>query len=203
MELHHHRLSKAILLLSICVVFLSIPFMPKVAIDGHSYGLPSNRPAPNFFLDNPEGETISLADFRGKFVFLMFGYLNCQKICHSQALVFQEISQLADMKNELYFLYVAMDPERDTPNRLKHYFDQREENFISLRKNDFLVAQRLAMEYQAFFYVDGNMKTSYYGINHPGLYYLIGPDGNLRFTYTANQKATKMIVGDLLSLMQQ
>ncbi len=198
-----HWFSKILLFLLVFLVFFSIPFLHGLVNKDQGYGLASNREAPAFNLKKSDNSRVSLDDFRGKYTFLMFGYLNCDDICHSQALLFQEINLLADMGDELHFLYLAMDPDRDSPSQLAAYFDQRGENFSSLRNNSFKSAQQLAGKYRAFFAPDKNMHSGDYEISHPGLFFLIGPDGYLRFTYTANQTETRLIVDDLLALRNE
>ena len=191
---------RAGLLLLVFLVFFSLPFLHGFISRDQGYGLASGREAPVFKLLNQAGSVISLSDFRGKFVYLMFGYLNCEDICHSQALLFQEINQMADMPAETQFLYIGMDPERDSPARLAAYFDQRGDNFSSLRAADMKSVQQLAGKYRAFFSPGRGIDAGDYEISHPGLFFLIDPDGRLRFIYTAGQTDTTLIVNDLRSL---
>lgn len=201
--LAHHWFAKALLFLLVFLVFFSIPFIHGLVNKDQGYGLASNRQAPAFSLKKSDHSSVSLNDYRGKYIFLMFGYLNCDDICHSQALLFQEINLLADMGDELHFLYLAMDPHRDSASQLAAYFDQRGKNFSSLRNNSLKSVQQLAGKYRAFFALDKNMRSGDYEISHPGLFFLVGPDGNLRFTYTANQTETRLIVDDLLALRNE
>lgn len=189
-------------LLLVFVFFFSIPFLPGILTGNSHYGLAADRKAPEFELLDQNNSSISLNTYLGDYVFLMFGYLNCDSVCHSQATLFQEIELLADMGNTVHFVYISMDPGRDSPEQLAAYFDARGGNFTSLRANNLKTVQRVAKEYRAFFAPDKNIKKGDYMINHPGLFYLIGPDGNLRFTYTANQITTHRIVEELTVLRQ-
>ncbi len=190
------------LLILILLIFFSIPFIPTLLNANTGYGLAGNRPAPDFTLYNAAGEAVSLADYRGQYLFLMFGYLHCPDVCHSQALIFQEIDFHADMQNQLQFVYIAMDPERDSAALLAAYFDQRGDNFTSLRSDDQHQAQVLAGAYRAYFSQQAATGTGDYLIQHPGHYFLIGPDGNIRQTYAASQTRSDLIVGDLQQLQQ-
>ncbi|NEV64268.1 SCO family protein [Thiorhodococcus minor] len=44
--------------------------------------------APDFSLRDTKGQGVSIADFRDKLVYLMFGYLSCDQVCHAQSLTF-------------------------------------------------------------------------------------------------------------------
>ncbi len=194
---------KGIAIGTVLAVFLSIAFIPLDAGYSNSYGLKTDRLAPDFKLTNVKGKTVSLSDFQGKYLFLMFGYLNCDDICHDQALTFQEINHHADNPNDLHFVYIAMDPERDSASRLAAYFDGRASNFTSLRSHSQRALQSLASDYKAFFSVQNKNNAGDYEISHNGLFYLIGPDGHLEFLYGAKQKSIPLILGDLLELKER
>ena len=196
------ELSRSLLLILVVLVFFSIPFIPGLLQDKTDYGLVADRPAPEFTLYNAAGEAVSLADYRGQYLFLMFGYLNCPDICHSQAILFQEINSYADMSGHLQFLYIAMDPERDSAAQLAAYFDQRGSNFSSLRSDDRSAVQTVAAAYRSYFALAPASSSQDYLIDHAGLFFLIGPDGHLRRSYAAGQRRTDLIVADLLRLWQ-
>ena len=192
-------LASALVLLS----FISIPLLPALTLSQDSYGLPTNKTAPEFQLTDTRGHSVSLADFRGKYVFLMFGFLGCTDICHSQALLFQEINLLADNPDNVAFLFVTMDPEQDTAKRLAAYFDGRGDNFTALRDERVTTLQRVAASYRAYFAHDGNRLNGAKDIRHPGLYFLIDPEGQIRRTYGASHKAAVLVVDDLNALKKQ
>jgi cytochrome oxidase Cu insertion factor (SCO1/SenC/PrrC family) len=60
--------------------------------------------------------------------------------------------------------------------------------------------QKLAGDYKAFFSKEGAGPQSEYTIQHPGLYFLIGPEGRVRYTYTENHRNADLIVKDLNKL---
>lgn len=198
-----HWIGKALLALMVLALFFCIPFIPMSIERTPHYGLKVNRQAPEFNLKNHLGEKVTLGDFRGKHLFLMFGYLNCQDICHSQALIFQEINHLVDNKSEVHFLYISMDPERDNAERLALYFDSRAQNFTSLRSDDFTRAQDLAVAYKAFFSREYGFSKQDYGINHNASYFLIDPNGYIRHVYRPEQKNAREILSDLASLQNE
>jgi protein SCO1 len=72
-----------------------------------------------------EGESFDLADYRGKVVLLYFGYTFCPDVCPtSLALMRQAFRQLdAGQLEQVQGVFVSVDPERDTPERLSEYTD--------------------------------------------------------------------------------
>jgi protein SCO1/2 len=88
----------------------------------HGTTYPDAPPAPLFTLTNHRGTETSLADYRGQAVLLFFGYTQCPDVC---PLTLARVSQLmrdADIGPEaVTILFVTVDPDNDTPDRLAEY----------------------------------------------------------------------------------
>ncbi|MEL7046282.1 MAG: SCO family protein [Pseudomonadota bacterium] len=195
----HRRLKHAGIWALFLLLAAALPLLGKGRTS--DYGLAVERAAPTFTLSDSAGRQVSLADFGGRYVYLMFGYLNCPDVCHTQALLFEELNLAAGRPEDLAFVFVAIDPERDTPESVHAYFDERGSGFISLHGKEFTELQSLALQYHASFRRQpGAPDGPAYLIDHTGLFYLLGPDGRLRYTYAANQNATPRLLGDLTQL---
>jgi protein SCO1/2 len=107
------------------------------------------------------------------------------------------------MKDKLSFLYIAIDPERDAPQRVAAYFDRRDVNFTSLHGRNIRDLQKVAMAYKDYFFRQGSIQRRDYEVDHNGFYYLIGPDGNIRFTYSASQNRAHSVLQDLLRIKNE
>lgn len=81
------------------------------------------RAAPDFSLTDQHGAVVSLADFRGKAVALSFIFTNCPDICPLIAGQMRAAWDLLDEKrrDDVVFLGVTVDPERDTPEALQAF----------------------------------------------------------------------------------
>ncbi len=191
------------LILLVFATGFSIPLLQAFINPTTAYGMAGDRPAPAFELRDVHGQAVTLTDLQDRFVFLMFGYLNCRDICHSQALVFQEIDHLADMQEQVLFVYVAIDPERDAPQQIAAYFDGRGDNFISLHADKASTMQAVAMDFKAYFSRRGGGQQESYDVDHNGIYFLIDPQGQIRFTYSAQQKDALRVVEDLNSIKHE
>ena len=180
----------------------AIPFIKNPFEDFNYYGMPIERSAPGFSLQNTDGNPVQLSDYRGHFVYLMFGYLGCDEVCHTQALTFHTLNQkLADDK--VHFLYLGMDPDNDTPERIASYFDARAENFDGLVAADLKHAQQVAARYHAFFSVQPATHNSVRKISHPGYIYLIDPEGQLRMIYSGKSLDSNKMLLDLKHIKTQ
>lgn len=185
-----------LLILSVFLLF-SLSFIKNPFSDHSYYGRKVDFSAPSFVLKNLEGEVVRLSDFQGKFSYLMFGYLNCTKVCHSQALVLDQLSNEV-VADDVHFIYISMDPERDDVSKLKAYFKSKSDRLTILIGETVNEIQSIASAFKAPFSVSGKGVDSAYGINHPGYVFLIGPDGRLGIVYSASLIEVDWLSKDLL-----
>ncbi|CAN7229002.1 SCO family protein [Massilia sp. LjRoot122] len=91
------------------------------------------RPAPEIALTSADGSDFRLSALRGKVVVLEFGFTHCPAVCPaSLATLAQARQKLGPHADRLQVVFVSVDPERDTPARLKSYLAQFDKSFIGL-----------------------------------------------------------------------
>ena len=106
-------------LLLIGSLLLWNPTTPSVH---QSLGIAQSPRGGDFTLQSPNGSA-SLHDYKGKVVLLYFGYTFCPDICPtSLGFTTQALSALTpDELKKVQMLFVTVDPERDTLDKLKAY----------------------------------------------------------------------------------
>lgn len=82
---------------------------------------PDTPPAPDFTLTAHDGEPRKLSDFRGKTALIFFGFTNCPDVCPLTLASLSRVIHAEELDEEVQVLLVSVDPERDTPERLKEY----------------------------------------------------------------------------------
>lgn len=73
-----------------------------------------NRPAPNFTLKSPDGETVSLNDFGGKSVVMYFLYARCKDECPLHSVKIKQVQEQvaeAGLEGQIQFVAIATDTE--------------------------------------------------------------------------------------------
>lgn len=178
------------------LLFILIPFVESPFQEFDFYGRNITGKAPTFSLTDTQGEIRTLDDFRGRFVYLMFGYLGCDDVCHTQALSFYMLNRSIET-DRVQFLYLGMDPENDTARKIDNYFDSRGTNFTGLLARNIAHAQAIAGDYNAYFSIEPSNAYTNRSINHPGYIYLIDPDGNLRMLYNGTNLQIGRMIDDL------
>ncbi len=147
-----------------------------------------------FTLTDVDGEPMSTSELRGKVVLLYFGYTYCPDFCPATLTDFQRIKEdLGDDADDVAFVMVSVDPERDTPERMKEYLAFFDPEFIGLTgteeeltpvKQEFgivSIEQEATPEVDNFYYVDHSTKT-----------YVLNADGELALEYPFGTTADEM-----------
>lgn len=140
--------------------------------------------APAFELTDVDGNPFNLRDLDGQVVIMFFGYTSCPDVCPVTLTDFLQIrKQLGREEDRVSFVFVTVDPERDTAERLKKYLTNFDPEIIGL------TGEREELEpvwasygvYQAKADVGDD---EFYLVDHSSRIYVIDPDGNLLLTYT-------------------
>lgn len=87
----------------------------------------------DFALVDQNGQATRLSDYNGQLVLLFFGYADCPDACPATLAQFKQIrAELGDRADRVSFVLITVDPERDTPERLKEYLAQFDPSFVGL-----------------------------------------------------------------------
>jgi protein SCO1 len=104
------------------IVWLTPPPPSEVLWEGASPP-PAPYPAPPLELLNMEGDTVHLASFRGRHTVVFFGYTHCPDVCPATLLNLSgALRQMSARETaRLQVVFVSLDPDRDTPERLRSW----------------------------------------------------------------------------------
>lgn len=153
------------------------------AWNGTAYGFP--RPIESFTLTDTTGKPLSLDDLQGKPVLLYFGYTNCPDFCPATLTDFQRVKQeLGDRGDDVAYVMVTVDPERDTPDRLKEYLDFFDPSFIGMTgTEDEIVTARQAFGVSSKPEGATPQSEDAYQVGHSTQTYLLNQQGELVLEY--------------------
>ena len=105
----------------------------------------------DFTLTSQTGAPISLSSLRGKAVLLFFGYTHCPEECPTTMANFERIKQtLGDRADQVAFVFISVDGERDTPAQLTQFLDQFDPDFIGMTGSEATLRQ-IGAEYGLLF----------------------------------------------------
>jgi protein SCO1/2 len=140
-------------------------------------------PAADFTLEDQNQVPFTLSNQKGKVVLLFFGYTNCPDVCPVTLAHFKQIkADLGEQAGEVQFVFITVDPERDTAERLKDYLPNFDPGFIGLTgsRADLEPVWKNYGVYQAR---QETGSAAGYLVDHTARTYLIDRQGNWRLTY--------------------
>ncbi|MBF0278711.1 MAG: SCO family protein [SAR324 cluster bacterium] len=150
----------------------------------HGSGKQTNSvPGGDFTLQSVEGP-VSLQGLRGKVVILFFGFTNCPDTCPTSLSRME--AAFSKMKkedlNRVKALFISLDPERDSLEKLKQYVGYFHPNILGVTESSEMLA-RITKQYGVSFFKK-ELKNSAMGyvINHTSDIFLIDPQGTLQKT---------------------
>jgi protein SCO1 len=98
--------------------------------------MPDGLKAPDFRLENQDGDTISMREFRGQPVIVTFLYTSCEETCPVQAQTIR--GALDELGEDVPAIAIAVDPPRDTPERARAFLSEQR----ALGRLDFVLGTR-------------------------------------------------------------
>ena len=148
--------------------------------------------AADFTLTAHDGRPLQLSKFSGKLVVLYFGYTACPDVCPTTLSDLKRTrARLGQSADRVQFLFVTVDPERDTAERLQGYVPSFDPSFIGLTGTE----AELAPTWKAYgVYRAKQPSTSALGylMDHSSQVYVIDPRGNLRMTFAFGETPDNM-----------
>jgi protein SCO1/2 len=137
----------------------------------------------DFQLDSAAGP-VDLADLRGQVVLIYFGYTWCPDICPTNlAFIAGALKMLTPQELErVQVLFVSVDPERDTPERLAQYTAWFHPRIRGLTGSPERIAAAAKLYGAAYRRVDGAGSAMAYLVDHSASTYAVDPEGRLRRT---------------------
>lgn len=147
------------------------------------------QPAPDISLMDANGSRFQISQQRGQLVYLFFGYTNCPDVCPMTLSEMKQLrARLGAQAGQVRFVFVTVDPERDTPERLRAYLSAFDPQFIGLTGS----LEELQPVWQAYdvgreiqdkeHSVDHEDQGGYL-VSHSSRTYVIDRRGRLRVSY--------------------
>ena len=141
-------------------------------------------PAEDFALADQHGRPFRLSEARGRAVLLFFGYIHCPDVCPTTLSTWAKVErELGDDSEDVAFVFVSVDPERDTPERLAKHLAVFSPRIIGITGS----AEELTPVFDAYDIhheeVPIAASAAGYLVNHTTRMFLIDPAGRLRVKY--------------------
>lgn len=147
------------------------------------------------------GRRLSTADFRGKVLVLFFGYTHCPDICAPTLSKLAAVRQaLGPDGDNVQVVFVTVDPQHDTPERLAAFVPKFDPSFIGLTGTPAEIAA-VASEYKVAYAPTPATQTSQVLIDHSGGMLVKDGNGKLRLLFR-NEMTVADMTADLRQLLR-
>ena len=165
----------------------------QVELSGFAF--PSPKKLADVSLVDHDNSTITADSFEGKWTFMYVGYTFCPDACPMTLTIMDQLhttlAESNDLSNDIAMMLVSIDPDRDTPDRLKSYVSHFNDSFTGATGT----AENLktfAGQVSAVYSVPEDRSDPNYLVDHSSTIILIDPNAAVHAIFTPPQVAEKL-----------
>jgi protein SCO1/2 len=142
-----------------------------------------------FQLVDQDGRTVSDRDLSGRPFLVFFGFTHCPEICPTTLFEVSEVLRaLGPDADKVQALFITVDPERDTPDKLKDYLSSFDPHLRGLTGDAAAVAA-VTKAYRV--YVRKVPQDSGYTMDHTAIVYLMDKTGRFVAPFSLKRRAAE------------
>lgn len=150
---------------------------------------PEPRPVSPFKLAAQDGKPFDLESLKGKWTFVYFGYTYCPDVCPTTLAELARAKKLLDQAGlSAQYVFVSVDPQRDTPKRLAQYVAFFDPGFVGASGSDEALSALTRQIGIVYSFPEGT-KGATYAVDHSSIVALFDPDARLHAVFTPPQEA--------------
>jgi protein SCO1/2 len=156
----------------------------------------------SFSLLDANGNTKTMADYKGKVVVVFFGFTQCPDVCPTTLTEMDEALKLLGPKaDKVQVIFITVDPERDTASVLAQYVPAFNPRFVGLRPADEAGLEKVAKDFRIYYKKVPGSKPGSYTMDHSAGSYVFDQNGQLRL-YIKHAQGPEVLAHDLKNILQ-
>ena len=148
---------------------------------------PDPKPLTAFALTDDKNRVFDLANLKGKWSFLFFGFTHCPDICPTTLAVLARaryiIAKSTVGAENIQFVFISVDPNRDTASKLRQYVDYFDTSFIGVTGDNAQIGN-LAGQLGAAYQVSIAPGIDNYPVTHTTGVFLVDPRARFYAVFT-------------------
>lgn len=184
------------LLFAAVLLFAACQTGPK--FEGVAIDPPRDMPRASVTL--PDSSRYSLGAVPGSPLVLFFGYTHCPDVCPTTLADWKRVKERLGAKaSAVRFVFVTVDPERDTPDVALRYARQYDADFVGLSPDASTMSALLTAYGVAAAKEDGSAASGYL-VSHSSQVFLVNGDGQLVALYPFGTR-WEALAADISSLL--
>lgn len=163
---------------------------------------PSPRQIPAFNLIDHNNKPFTDASLHGNWSFLFFGYTHCPDVCPTTLSVLNSVAQrFQDTADNIRFIFISVDPERDTPESLARFVAYFNGEFIGVTGSNAALEQFTRELGIMYLKVQPGDDATGYLMDHTASVLLFDPDGRYHAVFSPPLSA-ETITSDFRRMLQ-
>lgn len=149
------------------------------------------RGVPDFQLTTQHGTAYNKDTALGRYQLLFFGFTHCPDICPSTLALMRQLRQNlpGELRSKLDFVFVSIDPTRDTPEVMGPYLAHFDPAFIGVTGSDEAVTDFADAVGIAFIKVE---QGDTYTMDHATALVLLDPQSQIKAYFSAPHKLDEL-----------
>jgi protein SCO1 len=166
--------------------------------------IPEPPTLPDVALAGADGNDTSMAELAGEFKLMFFGFTNCPDVCPLTLQVLAEaVREIEAAQPELApdVVFVSVDPNRDSPGRIRAYLRNFDPDFIGVTAKDAALAPLTTMLGVAVHKTEHD--GQHYNVVHNGTIYVIGPDNRWLALFGGSSHVAGTVASDYLKIRRR
>lgn len=158
------------------------------------------KTSPDIVGVNWDNSNFRLSDHRGKVVLLFFGYTSCPDICPFTLYRMKSLyEKLGDKAKDVAVVFVSVDPDRDSREKLAKYVPGFDSRFYGLYLGRTLTATTAA--YDVVVRKQTPQASGFYAVDHTGTIFVIDPEGRMHLQFPHDATVDELLP-DVLELLK-
>jgi cytochrome oxidase Cu insertion factor (SCO1/SenC/PrrC family) len=146
-----------------------------------------------FTLTDSSGKRVTDQDYRGKYTLVFFGFTSCPDICPAGLqLMAGALEKLGPKAQRITPIFISVDPERDTPEKLATYVKNFDPRLVGLTGTPEEIAA-VAKAYKVYYAkVPNKENSSDYTMDHTSIIYVMDPKGEFVTHFTPSTSVDEL-----------
>ncbi len=145
------------------------------------------KPLEPFTLTDHRNRVFDLASLKGKWTFLFFGFTHCPDICPTTMAVLararEDIARQTSA-DDVQFVFVSVDPNRDTANKLRQYVGYFDSSFLGASGDNSQIADLAGQLGAAYRVAAATPIMENYPVFHSTAIFLLDPRARYHAVFT-------------------
>jgi len=163
---------------------------------------PEAREIASFSLIDHNNAVFDNSVLKDRWSFIFFGYTHCPDVCPTTLSVLNSVAQkLGDLDEDIRFVFLSVDPERDTPEQLAQFVSYFNADFIGVTGTPEGIEQITRQLGVLHIRAQPEEGASGYLVDHSASVFLFDPDGRYHAVFSPPLSADA-IAGDFRKMLQ-